>query len=170
MNDTYTGTIIYQSWSSFLGLPTSLLLVIATITVAMGSFAFLYRLTGSFALSILPTAPIFFVSETVFHTFPVWVVVMVFFFVTLNILYYLYGSVPSEPVLDTAGNQQGASTWDIYGQQLKAAYSAKFGATNTGFNEEVNARIAIMNNNGRGFTRSLAYDWLKRMHKFTEAK
>lgn len=60
--------------------------------------------------------------------------------------------------------------WVKYGKHLKLAYTSKFGGGNKGFDEEVDARVLVMQNNGSGWTRTLAKDWLKRMHNFTEAK
>lgn len=60
--------------------------------------------------------------------------------------------------------------WVMYGNRLKLAYASKFGYENNGFNQEVDQRVGVMMNNGAGFTRGLAKNWLKRMHRFTESK
>jgi hypothetical protein len=58
--------------------------------------------------------------------------------------------------------------WADFGNRMKAAYTAKFGYENTGFNEEVDQHIAVMHTLGKGYTKSLNEDWLKRMAKFVE--
>ena len=63
-----------------------------------------------------------------------------------------------------------ASSWAEYGQRLKLAYASKYGGENGGFNQEVDQRVGVMEHNGRGWTRTLAKSWLKRMSVFTEAK
>lgn len=71
---------------------------------------------------------------------------------------------------NTEEEQSVEDYWVQYGKGLKLAYASKFGGENNGFNQEIDQRVGVMMNNGRGFTRALAKDWLKRMHKFTEAK
>ena len=58
--------------------------------------------------------------------------------------------------------------WRAFGNRLKAAYTAKFGGENIGFNQEVDQRINVMRSLGKGSTKSLAEDWLKRIAKFVE--
>ncbi|MCK9369919.1 hypothetical protein M0R04_08445 [Candidatus Dojkabacteria bacterium] len=75
------------------------------------------------------------------------------------------------------GNSQPETTeetkipyWEEYGNNIKQAYKAKFGGNNPEFASEVDNHIRVMIHNGKGFTNTLAYDWLKRMDKFTESK
>jgi hypothetical protein len=75
-----------------------------------------------------------------------------------------------EIVGDTEEEKSTDDYWVQYGERLKSAYTSKFFGENSGFNQEVDARVNIMMNNGRGITRILAKDWLKRIHKFTESK
>lgn len=58
--------------------------------------------------------------------------------------------------------------WVKYGERMKLAYTAKFGGENKGFNDEVDARIKILVNTDRGFSRQLAKDWVHRMSNFVE--
>ncbi len=58
--------------------------------------------------------------------------------------------------------------WEAYGNRLKEAYSAKFGGENTAFNDEVDMRIKVMKTLGRGYTKKVHKDWLKRTAKFVE--
>jgi hypothetical protein len=68
------------------------------------------------------------------------------------------------------GEKENIDYWDKHAQELKEAYSAKFGGENTGFNDEVDKHILIMKKLGNSFTRTLAWEWLKRMDKFTDKK
>lgn len=58
--------------------------------------------------------------------------------------------------------------WDAFGSRLKEAYSVKFGGENSAFNDEVDMHIKGMKTLGRGYTRKIHKDWLKRMAKFVE--
>lgn len=58
--------------------------------------------------------------------------------------------------------------WNAFGNRLKAAYSAKFGGDNKGFDDEVDEHIKAVKALGKGFTKSIDVDWLKRMAKFVE--
>ena len=59
-------------------------------------------------------------------------------------------------------------SWGAYGKRLKLAYAAKFFGDNSGFDQEVDARIAIMRVMGNGDTKVLAEEWLKKMARFVE--
>jgi len=58
--------------------------------------------------------------------------------------------------------------WSAFGNRMKVAYSAKFGGDNPGFDEEVDAHIKAVKALGKGFTKSVDMDWLKKMAKFVE--
>lgn len=59
-------------------------------------------------------------------------------------------------------------SWLRYGKRMKRAYASKFGYDNSGFNQEVDTRIEIMRTQGKGTTRTLSQDWLKRNAQFVE--
>lgn len=58
--------------------------------------------------------------------------------------------------------------WKAFGNRMKVAYEAKFGYINTGFNQEVDQHIKAMEVLGKGSTKTINEDWLKRMAKFVE--
>lgn len=71
---------------------------------------------------------------------------------------------------DSKGEMVEIVDWGRYGDRIKLAYAAKFGGENKGFNEEVDARIRILVDTDKGWTRQLAKDWIYRMSKFTDLK
>lgn len=105
--------------------------------------------------------------STIFGIFfgfiPMW-----FVFITIPISIAVVLFIPNE--LSEQQETRDIDYWDLYADGLKKAYASKFGYQNTGFDDEVNKRIDVMKNCGRGFSRTIARDWLRRMHKFTEAK
>lgn len=59
--------------------------------------------------------------------------------------------------------------WEAFGNRLKEAYVAKFGYSNSGFNEEVDTHILGMRTmGGKSPTKEMYEDWLKRMARFVE--
>lgn len=58
--------------------------------------------------------------------------------------------------------------WNAYGNRLKEAYSAKFGEDNPAFGDEVDGHIKVMKSLGRGYTKSVHLDKLKRLSSFVE--
>lgn len=58
--------------------------------------------------------------------------------------------------------------WAPYGRRLKRAYHAKYGYENPAFDDEVDNRIRVMRVQGKGHTRTIASDWLKRISKMVE--
>ncbi len=58
--------------------------------------------------------------------------------------------------------------WNAYGNRLKEAYSAKFGENNPAFGDEVDGHIKVMKSLGRGYTKSVHLDKLKRLSSFVE--
>ena len=90
----------------------------------------------------------------------------------LGIIISSLGSLLSyeEPVAKTVGTDHYNNFWDMYGKRLKAAYIGKFGYSNPEFDKFVDQRVYVMNNNGRGITRQIACNWLKRMAHMVEIK
>lgn len=58
--------------------------------------------------------------------------------------------------------------WNAYSNRLKEAYSAKFGENNPAFGDEVDGHIKVMKSLGRGYTKSVHLDKLKRLSSFVE--
>lgn len=58
--------------------------------------------------------------------------------------------------------------WDAFGNRMKVAYSAKFGGKNPAFNEAVDQHILAVKVLGKGYTKDINIQWLKRMAKFVE--
>ena len=58
--------------------------------------------------------------------------------------------------------------WSAFGNRLKVAYSAKFNGESPAFSEEVDAHIKVMKSLGRGHTKSVHMDKLKRLSAFVE--
>jgi hypothetical protein len=85
-----------------------------------------------------------------------------------SLIYFLYtrSSIPSDETTENVGGDD----WVAYGNKLKSAYSAKFGSANPAFNDDVDKHITVMQHCNKGFTSTLAYEWLKRMKRFTESK
>jgi hypothetical protein len=58
--------------------------------------------------------------------------------------------------------------WGAFGNRMKAAYSSKFGGDNPAFSQEVDQHIKAMQALGKGTTKTINEEWLKRMAKFVE--
>lgn len=58
--------------------------------------------------------------------------------------------------------------WRDFGNRMKSAYVAKFGYPNPAFDKEIDAHVLAMEALGKGYTKSLDKDWLKRMASFVE--
>jgi hypothetical protein len=58
--------------------------------------------------------------------------------------------------------------WDAFGNRMKLAYSAKFGGKNPAFNNAVDQHILAVKVLGKGYTKNINMQWLKRMAKFVE--
>jgi len=58
--------------------------------------------------------------------------------------------------------------WDAFGNRMKVAYSAKFGGKNPAFSEAVDQHITAVKVLGKGYTKDINIQWLKRTAKFVE--
>jgi hypothetical protein len=58
--------------------------------------------------------------------------------------------------------------WDSFGNRMKVAYSAKFGGRNSAFDLEVDQHVLAMKSLGKGYTKTIDKEWMKRMAKFVE--
>ena len=58
--------------------------------------------------------------------------------------------------------------WETFGNRLKEAYTAKFGYPNPAFEKEVDQHVLAMRALGKGDTKAVNEDWLRRMAKFVE--
>ena len=58
--------------------------------------------------------------------------------------------------------------WGDFGNRLKAGYVAKFGYSNSAFDEDVDMHISAMRALGKGTTKTINEEWIKRMAKFVE--
>jgi len=58
--------------------------------------------------------------------------------------------------------------WDAFGNRMKVAYSAKFGGKNPAFSEAVGQHITAVKVLGKGYTKDINIQWLKRTAKFVE--
>jgi hypothetical protein len=58
--------------------------------------------------------------------------------------------------------------WDSFGNRMKVAYSAKFGGRNPAFDEAVDQHVLAMKSLGKGYTKTIDKEWMKRMAKFVE--
>ena len=155
-----------HSLSSYFNIPTGLIGMVMFLGISPVFFLFAYFWFRSILVSNF-FAMIPLVAGALMGIIPMWIAAMF----SIVSFYTVWSSIMGVPELSGVATEPSiGSEWDEYGQRIKDAYSAKFGGENNGFNDEVNNRIAIMNHNGRGFTRTIAYDWLKRMSKFTEAK
>ena len=148
--------------ADILGLPSDNIVLIISLTATVAIFLFLLLITGSYIFAFITSVPFLFLNSMIGNV-PYWIpIVYSFVGIALSATYAMYkeeGVLPPTP-----------DYWDDYGNRIKNAYSAKFGGANTGFNEEVDGRIEVMKHNGKGFTRTIATLWLKRMHQFTECK
>jgi hypothetical protein len=58
--------------------------------------------------------------------------------------------------------------WDSFGNRMKAAYAAKFGGDNPEFDKVVDQHVLAMKTQGKGYTKDIDEQWMKRMAKFVE--
>lgn len=100
---------------------------------------------------------------TMLGMIPIWIT-FIYGTMVVGSLFFFTGDSESQEIA------QARNTWAAYGERLKEAYAAKFGGRNPGFEDEVDKRIAVMQNLKKGFTHTIARDWLKRTENFTEAK
>ncbi len=113
--------------------------------------------------------PFFNINEFISAMPPVWLWLLL----TPGLLFITYQMVLTffnflSPLEETGDNSRNYPYWIARGKAIKQAYAAKFNGMNPAFNKEVDSHVRVMMHNGRGITRSLAKDWLKRMGKFTE--
>lgn len=156
-------TIINQL-SSYLGINSMIIMFIIISSLAIILYILTYLYFGSpFFASLTSLMPI--VLATILGFVPIWILLL-YGILGLTQLFFKYGSTSQVEQIAT----EDMDKWDIYANRLKDAYSAKFGGENSGFNQEVDLRIKVMQHNRNGFTHTIARDWLKRMERFTEAK
>lgn len=135
--------------------------MILFIILSLALFIFIYLQSGSiFIGATLGAAPLIILGSWLGYV-PFYILVLPLFLCSI-----LFTSGDS----DNFTEAQVHNEWGEYSNRIKKTYSAKFGGENPGFNDEVDKRIAVMQNCGQGFTRTIARDWLKRMERFTEAK
>lgn len=135
-----------------------LLIILASVCV-VGILTYLY--TGSYLISSFMQIPIL-IFGLYLGWIPIWIL--------LIYLTFCAGMLILAPASEPMPEREDTDAWSSYGQRLKNAYSAKFGGENAGFNDEVDKRIEIMRHLKRGFSHTIARDWLRRMKGFTEAK
>lgn len=58
--------------------------------------------------------------------------------------------------------------WDQLGNRMKVAYEAKFGFVSEEFNSQVDSHVKAMRALGKGYTKSIDMEWMRRMAKFVE--
>lgn len=137
-------------------------------TAAMIGIA--YFVFGSTFMAMAAMAPTTFIGAYL-GIIPWWIAwtycIPAMFFFMANIIGDVMGAGEEEAVSEQVSGQD---RWEAYGQRLKNAYEAKYGYKNPAFDEEVDSHIRQMQHLGKGFTRSIAKGWLKRMRRMTEAK
>lgn len=167
MNETYElSSWAIDSVSSYFGITSAVFQILLPVSIILGVILGIYIFFRSILFATLSGMVV-----TIIFSITGWLPLSItigYMLISAITIGFILFNVPSEP--QTEDKEVNISTWDNYGQLIKDAYAAKFGGVNNGFNQEVDTRIRIMNHNGRGFTRTIAYDWLKRMKKFTEAK
>jgi hypothetical protein len=167
MTDNITDLIsVLEPMEGYYGAYSSIitLLIIIFIALIVGIAIFIF--THSYLLVIIAGWITLYIGASMgFIPFfiPVFYVLISIILISYSIFNYKPSDLPEAP-------SEQFDYWEAYGNRLKEAYSAKFGGENKGFNDEVNNRIVIMQKLKHGFTNTIAYDWLKRMKKFTEAK
>jgi len=71
-------------------------------------------------------------------------------------------------VVGKVGKYIRVKRWDQFGERMKVAYEAKFGFSSSDFNNQVDSHVKAMRALGKGYTKSVDMDWMKRMAKFVE--
>ncbi len=155
---------ILSQLASIFGINAQIIGIVITIILALMISMACYLYFGSIFIALLGTNGVLLAS--IFIGFvPFWIG---FVFAIIATGYFIIAGSSETSTQPTATDNP--DKWIEYGNRLKLAYTAKFGGENTGFNQEVDYRINIMQHNRRGFTHTIARDWLKRMERFTEAK
>lgn len=160
----WTYSQITESVISTFGIPHFPFGIIFTIALMLGLGIVALIFTRSYLLSMIAPLPALFIGLWL-GFIPIWLALMLGAFAFSTVWLYGFGGSSEVPQGETP-----STYWQKYGDNIKLAYAAKFGGRNAGFDDEVNTRINIMEHNGRGFTRTLANEWLKRMSRFTESK
>ena len=148
-----------QVLSSYLNIPSGLVMLIIVLSCALVVSLFIYITTGSFISQAIGMTGVL-IGGYFLGIIPIYIPSIQG---TFSLIYFLYtrSSIPSAETGDE---------WVAYGNKLKSAYSAKFGSANPAFNDDVDKHITVMQHCNKGFTSTLAYEWLKRMKRFTESK
>jgi hypothetical protein len=166
MNGTSSYITLLDPISQYFSIPNGVIttIIVCFATLLLGIAIWIY--TRSYLLTAVTTSGMLFAGAFI-GFIPMFIPICHFLLSVIYISYNMFNYKPSD-LPDTPLGQ--VDYWEAYGNRLKEAYSAKFGGENKGFNDEVNNRIVIMQKLKHGFTNTIAYDWLKRMKKFTEAK
>lgn len=163
MNSSMTYSITEIS-SSVFGTNQHMIWMWLVLAIVIAANLFTYFYLGNIYLSGMVTLGILGFS-VILGIIPIWLVgIYGLTFVYLLFFYTTNAYNTTEP------STTDTDAWAEYGNKIKLAYTAKFGGENAGFNDEVDKRILVMQNNRRGFTHTIARDWLRRMSNFTESK
>jgi uncharacterized membrane protein len=149
----------------FLGINSLTVGIIIVIVMVTMIYLSVYLWSGSNILSAAGSMLIT-LAGVFLGMIPIWTALLLGLFLTVSLSFHL-GGYSTDQIEAT---NKGETGWQEYGNRLKESYAAKFGGRNLGFEDEVDKRIAIMQNLKNGFSRTLARDWLKRIERFTETK
>lgn len=151
---------LIEEMANTLRISSSIVIIIFTIALTLSVILFCSMIFGNVRLGVLfGFIPLSFCGFINIIPIYIGIIYGVFSYITFS----LFRDVEYNEV-----NKEEIDYWTIYSNKMKLAYCAKFGGNNSGFNDEVDKRIAIMVRLRKGYTRSIAQSWLKQMEKFTE--
>ena len=172
MTPTLTPTlaqwIVEQVWDTLplISVVPHYAVILIALAIAMCIGVVLFLLSRVWWVSVLAYVLSVTVMWMFWHWVPGWIVA-VNWILAVPILFFGFPTGSSNPTSDNTNIITGFSS-GRYGERMKRAYASKFGGTNKGFNEEVDARIAVMRTQGKGDTRTIAQEWLKSRAHFVE--
>lgn len=151
-------TDVTSDLASTLGIGSDIIILIVAMASVLVMTLFIYLRTANmlFSTAFMNFGIIMMAS---FGFIPLWIIPISLIITALA--YYRWIN-HSEVVI--------TEDYQPYGDKLKLAYEAKFGYRNPEFDKEIDQHIKVVENLGKGYTRTIHLNKLKRLAKFVEAK
>ncbi len=158
-NESINGSIyaVMNDISSILGINSNILFAMMAVSTIILSFVFIYTRSRNMTIS-LGASNIIGIIFAVMGLIPLYTIAILVCGSLLII--WGYSSTGSDIIVYK----------ETYRDRLIKAYEAKFGYSEPAFIEEIDSHIKAVENLGKGYTRAVHRDKLKRLEKFVEIK
>jgi mannose/fructose/N-acetylgalactosamine-specific phosphotransferase system component IID len=156
-NESVNGSMyeMLQGISNQLGIDASIIGIMLSVSMMVVISIFVYTRTRNMILSAGSTITAS-IMMALMGFIPVWVIAIAVGLTILAIYKHSYIDTNTIP--------------ESYSDRLIKAYEAKFGYVEPAFVEEIDTHIKAIENLGKGYTRAVHRDKLKRLEKFVEMK